>query len=147
MSSVLSFPSASPEESLAYLQQKLRYYTDAWDLADDLAQGINTIVVIDARASEVYQAGHITGALSVPHRTINAESTAQWDRSKIYITYCDGIGCNGSTKAALKLASLGFSVKELLGGLDFWKRDGHPLTWGSAPGEWPQTTPGAHCGC
>lgn len=147
MSSVLHFPAASPAESLAYLQHKLSYYTDAWDLAEDLALGITAIVVIDARSEEVYQAGHITGAVSFPHRTMNAESTAQLDRSKVYITYCDGIGCNGSTKAALKLASLGFQVKELIGGLDFWKRDGHPLTWGTAPGEWPQTTPGAHCGC
>lgn len=147
MSSVLHVPAASPAESLAYLQHKLSYYTDAWDLAEDLALGISAIVVIDARSEEVYQAGHITGAISFPHRTMNAESTAQLDRSKVYITYCDGIGCNGSTKAALKLASLGFQVKELIGGLDFWKRDGHPLTWGVAPGEWPQATPGAHCGC
>lgn len=147
MSSVLHFPAASPAESLAYLQYKLSYYTDAWDLAEDLALGISAIVVIDARSEEVYQAGHITGAISFPHRTMNAESTAQLDRSKVYITYCDGIGCNGSTKAALKLASLGFQVKELIGGLDFWKRDGHPLTWGAAPGEWPQATPGTHCGC
>ncbi len=147
MSSVLHVPAASTAESLAYLQHKLSYYTDAWDLAEDLALGITAIVVIDARSEEVYQAGHITGAISFPHRTMNAESTAQLDRSKVYITYCDGIGCNGSTKAALKLASLGFQVKELIGGLDFWKRDGHPLTWGTAPGEWPQATPGTHCGC
>ncbi|ORM63142.1 rhodanese [Pantoea rodasii] len=147
MSSVLFYPPASPQQSLAYLQHKLSYYTDAWDLAEDLAQGISAIVVIDARSSEVYQAGHISGAISFPHRTMDAQSTAQLDRSKVYITYCDGIGCNGSTKAALKLAALGFQVKELIGGLDFWKRDGHPLTWGAAPGEWPQATPGAHCGC
>ncbi len=24
---------------------------------------------------------------------------------KVYVTYCDGIGCNGSTKGAYKLAS------------------------------------------
>ena len=137
MSSVLRFPAASPQQSVAYLQHKLSYYTDAWDLAEDLAQGVSEIVVIDSRASEQYQAGHITGAISFPHRTMNAESTAQLDRDKLYITYCDGIGCNGSTKAAMKLAALGFQVKELIGGLDFWKRDGHPLTWGEAAGAWP----------
>lgn len=147
MSAVLLYPAARPEESVAYLQHKLSYYTDAWDLAEDLAQGVSAIVAIDARSSEVYQAGHICGARSFPHRTINAESTAQLDRSKVYVTYCDGIGCNGSTKAALKLASLGFQVKELIGGLDFWKRDGHPLAWGTAAGEWPHASPAAGCGC
>lgn len=147
MSAVLKIAPVSASESVAYLQHKLAYYTDAWDLAEDLAQGITTIVVIDARADEAYQAGHICGALSFPHRTMKAESTAHLDRSKVYITYCDGIGCNGSTKAALKLASLGFQVKELIGGLDFWKRDGHPMAWGAAAGEWPLATPAANCGC
>ncbi|KNC07108.1 rhodanese [Pantoea sp. RIT-PI-b] len=147
MSAVLNVAPASANESVAYLQHKLAYYTDAWDLAEDLALGITAIVVIDARSSEVYQAGHLCGAISFPHRTMNAQSTAHLDRSKVYVTYCDGIGCNGSTKAALKLASLGFQVKELIGGLDFWKRDGHPLAWGAAAGEWPHATPAANCGC
>ncbi len=52
-------------------------------------------------------------------------TTKHLDKFKTYITYCDGIGCNGSTNGALKLAKLGFKVKELLGGLDWWKRDGY----------------------
>ncbi|WP_036626826.1 rhodanese-like domain-containing protein [Pantoea sp. AS-PWVM4] len=147
MSSVLAFPPASPSASLAYLQHKLAYYTDAWDLAEDMANGCEAIVVFDARSDAVYQAGHLCGAISFPHRTINAATTAHLDRQKVYITYCDGIGCNGSTRAALKLAALGFQVKELIGGLDFWKRDGHPMAWGSAPGEWPAAAPAASCGC
>lgn len=147
MSAVLNYPAASAEESYAYLQHKLSYYTDAWDLAEDLARGECAIVVFDARSPENYAAGHICGARSFPHSTISAQSTAALDRSKVYITYCDGIGCNGSTKAALKLAALGFQVKELIGGLDFWKRDGHPLAWGTAAGEWPQHSAAAGCGC
>ena len=147
MSSVSGVPAATPQQSLAYLQAKLAYYTDAWDLAQDLAQHQPGIVVIDARSFEVYCAGHICGAINFPHREMDAVSTAQLDRSKVYVTYCDGIGCNGSTKAAWKLASLGFQVKELIGGLDFWKRDGHPQSWGDAPGEWPMAAPDASCGC
>lgn len=147
MSSVLHFPPASPQQSVAYLQHKLSFYADAWDLAEDLAKGITQIMVIDARSREAYEAGHICGALSFPHRTMTAESTAALDRRTVYITYCDGIGCNGSTKAALRLAALGFQVKELIGGLDFWKRDGHPLTIGPQPGAWPQAATAAGCGC
>ncbi len=147
MSSVLAFPAASPQQGLDYLRHKLAFYTDAWDLAQDLAQGETAIVAIDARSPEIYRNGHICGAINFPHRTMNADSTAHLDRGKVYVTYCDGIGCNGSTKAALKLAELGFQVKELIGGLDFWKRDGHPLAWGDAPGEWPGVTSAAQCGC
>jgi len=55
----------------------------------------------------------------IPHRTMSEETTKDYDKSKAYVTYCDGIGCNASTKGALKLAKLGFNVKELLGGLDW----------------------------
>lgn len=147
MSQVLRFPPPSPQQSLSYLQNKLACYADAWDVAEDLAHQVTEIVVIDARSPEHYRAGHICGAVSFPHRVMDAESTARLDRSKVYVTYCDGIGCNGSTKAAFKLAALGFQVKELIGGLDFWRRDGHPMAWGDAPGEWPQAAPGAQCGC
>ncbi|KGD82943.1 rhodanese-related sulfurtransferase [Pantoea sp. PNA 14-12] len=147
MSSVLRFPPASPSQSVAYLQAKLAYYTDAWDLAEDLSRQVQGIVVVDARQEEAYRGGHICGAISFPHREMNEASTARLDRNKVYVTYCDGIGCNGSTKAAHQLALLGFQVKELTGGLDFWKRDGHPMAWGDEAGEWPQTTAAASCGC
>jgi hypothetical protein len=43
-------------------------------------------------------------------------------------------GCNASTKGAYKLARLGFRVKEPLGGIDWWRRDGHPVTASHEPG-------------
>jgi hypothetical protein len=58
---------------------------------------------------------------------MTAETTAGLDRSKVYVVYCDGIGCNASTKSSRKLARQGFRTKELLGGLDWWSRDGHPV--------------------
>lgn len=46
---------------------------------------------------------------------MTASTTALLDRNLVYVCYCDGIGCNGSTQGAYKLASLGFEVKELIG--------------------------------
>ena len=60
---------------------------------------------------------------------MNEETTKHLDKSKNYVTYCDGIGCNASTKGALNMSKLGFKTKELLGGLDWWVRDGYS-TWG-----------------
>jgi hypothetical protein len=37
----------------------------------------------------------------------------------------EGARDNGSTKGAVNMLKLGFRVKELIGGLDWWKRDGH----------------------
>ena len=146
-SAVLQFPPASAAQSETWLRAKLAYYADAWDLAQDLAAGLTEIVVLDVRSVEQYQAGHICGAVSFPHRTMTAETLAALDRKKVYITYCDGIGCNGSTKGAWKLAAAGFQVKELIGGLDFWLRDRHPVTQGRAAGEWPAESKLKACGC
>ena len=36
-------------------------------------------------------------------------------------------GCNAATNAAARLAALGRSVKEMLGGFEYWVREGHPV--------------------
>lgn len=146
-SNVLAFPAPSPEQSRDFMAAKLSYHADAWDVAEDLRNGIDAIVVIDTRSPAHYAAGHVPGAISFPHRTMDEQSTAQLDRSKVYVTYCDGIGCNGSTKGAYKLARLGFQVKEMLGGLDFWIRDGQPVATGPERGQMPAARPAIECAC
>jgi len=82
--------------------------------------------------------------MSFPHQSINADSAKErLEPSTQYVTYCDGIGCNASTKGALKLAQLGYRVKELIGGIDWWKRDGYP-TMGLSSFE---TNTDIQCGC
>ena len=112
-------------ESIAHFRDKLAYETDAWDLNEMLRAEAN-VFVVDARSEAAFAHEHIPHAISFPHRQMNSESTQRLDRTATYVTYCDGIGCNASTKGALKLAELGFQVKELIGGLDWWKRDGYP---------------------
>ena len=63
---------------------------------------------------------------------MNAESTKHLDKSKTYVCYCYGIGCNASTKGALNMTKLGFKVKELMGGIEWWKFDGY-ATEGTNP--------------
>ena len=134
ISAVLEYGAAEPAETLQFMQDKLKYHTYSWDLSVDLKSGCADIVVIDARSGSAYEAGHIPGALSFPHREMNPTSTASLDRGKVYVVYCDGIGCNASTKGAYNLARLGFRVKELLGGLDWWCRDGHAVAASDKPG-------------
>ena len=112
-------------EQLDHYANKLAYETDSWDLKVALEAGEN-VVVIDARSPEVYEEEHIPGAINIPHRQMNPESTGHLDGDALIVTYCDGIGCNASTKGALNMTRMGFRVKELMGGLDWWKRDGHP---------------------
>ena len=112
------------EEQIKYYQAKLKYEIDSWDLFDKL-NSKEEVVVIDTRSNEAFEREHIPGAINIPYRTMNEQSCEKLDKNVFYITYCDGIGCNASTKGALNMTQLGFCVKELLGGLDWWKRDGY----------------------
>ncbi|MEO1049385.1 MAG: rhodanese-like domain-containing protein [Bacteroidota bacterium] len=109
---------------IQHYQNKLNFEWDSADLFEAL-ETANNIVVIDTRKSFAYDIEHIPGAVSLPHRDMNTETTDTLDRTCLYICYCDGIGCNGSTKGSLKMTELGFDVRELVGGLDWWKRDGY----------------------
>lgn len=128
-------------QQLSYYQEKLTYETDSWDLYLALNAGEN-VVVVDGRSAEAYAREHIPNAINIPHRTISQDSLAELDKAALYITYCDGIGCNASTKTALKMLTLGFRVKELIGGLDWWKRDGY-----ATAGEKNQAGTMVDCGC
>lgn len=123
-------------EQLRHYERKLAFETDSWDVKVALESGEN-IVVIDARSPEAYQKEHIPAAINIPHRTMNEETTKHIHKTFLVVTYCDGIGCNASTKGALNMAKLGFRVKELMGGLDWWKRDGHKTGSGVAATDSP----------
>ena len=98
-------------DPLEFYHAKLEFETDSWDLSEALNNG-EGVVVIDARSPEAYTLEHIPTALNIPHRTMSETTTRDLDKSKLYVTYCDGIGCNASTKGALNMAKLGFNVKE-----------------------------------
>ena len=126
-------------DAITFYEHKLAFETDSWDLKTLLDKG-DKVILIDARGTNAFAAEHLPGAINIPHRTMSTETTAHLDRDALVITYCDGIGCNASTKGALAMARLGFTVKELLGGLDWWKRDGYATNINSA-------IDGADCGC
>lgn len=144
---VLQVPAPTPEASRDFMAAKLAFHADAWDVAEDLKHGVQAIVVVDARSRAAYTRGHIPGAISFPHREMSPDTARGMDRRKTYVVYCDGIGCNASTKGAHHLAALGFRVKELLGGLDFWLRDGHPVARGEDSGQMTAARSGVACGC
>ncbi len=102
-------------DQMDFYQRKLAYEMDSADVYEAIEKG-EPIVVVDGRSSSAYAEEHISGAVSLPHRGISFDSTAALDKSKVYVCYCDGIGCNASTKTALKLLTLGFQVRELIGG-------------------------------
>jgi rhodanese-related sulfurtransferase len=133
---------ADPAEARSHFRAKLAFETDPSDVAADLAAGAADFVLVDARSAEAYARGHVPGAINIPHRQMTPEALGRFAATTRFVVYCDGIQCNASTKGALRLAALGFPVKEMIGGLDGWIRDGFPVE--PAPLARPAA---ATCGC
>jgi rhodanese-related sulfurtransferase len=126
-SRVIAIPPEEPGVAELHFRSKLAFETDPSDVHMDLQNNSAEIIVVDARTHEAYSQGHVPGAINLPWRKIDASSTAAMPKDKVLVTYCDGIHCNASTKAAMRLAALGFRVKEMADGLQGWKREGYPV--------------------
>ena len=103
------------DTQIKHYENKLAFEMDPSDLFDALNNG-EKVVALDARKAFGFEAEHIPTAINIPHREMNEESTKHLDKESVYVTYCDGIGCNASTKGALNMSKLGFKVKELMVG-------------------------------
>lgn len=107
-----------------YYENKLAFEMDSSDLFDALNNN-EKIIPLDTRKTDGFETEHIPMAINIPHKEMNEENTKHLNKEYLYITYCDGIGCNASTKGALNMRKLGFKVKELIGGIQWWKSDGY----------------------
>lgn len=132
-SKVLEVEPGDPASGVQHFRSKLAFETDPSDVYTDMQSGETGFIVIDARRPESYQRGHVPGSINLPYRTIDAEATAGLPKDKVLVTYCAGVYCNASTRAAAKLSALGFRVKEMLDGLEGWTREGFPLETGGRP--------------
>ena len=144
---VRDIPAAPSAIALMHFSNRLTFETDCSDVFSSQEAGEIDFVLVDVRGPLAFERGHVPGAVSFPHKLMTAESTLALSKEVVYVTYCDGIGCNGSTQGAYKLAKLGFHVKEMIGGLDFWIRDNHPLATGEERGNYSLSLAPDDCGC
>lgn len=84
-------------------------------------------VLLDVREAADYKAGHISGAISLPHTKVAAEGeqVLQPYRDKIVVVadkYGQHAGAAGRT-----LGQKGFDVRRLAGGVTEWQNQGLPL--------------------
>ncbi|MDX3853567.1 rhodanese-like domain-containing protein [Streptomyces sp. AK02-01A] len=122
---VLRVPPAAPAEAAAYFGASLAFHADVSDVAAALAAGGDPgFVVLDSRSARSWDQGHVPGAVHLPTARIVGEAERLLDPAVPVITYCWGPGCDGGTRAALALARLGYQVKEMLGGIEYWIREG-----------------------
>ncbi|MEV3912780.1 rhodanese-like domain-containing protein [Streptomyces canus] len=128
---VLRVAPATPAEAAAYFRASLVFHADVSDVGAALAaDGDPGFVVLDSRSTAAWDQGHVPGAVHLPTALIPEQAGQLLDRSVPVVTYCWGPGCNGATRAASALAELGFQVKEMLGGFEYWVREGFEFeTW------------------
>ena len=118
--------SASPADAAAHFARRLAVETDVSDVAAALDSGTPGFVLLDSRGADAWEQGHVPGAMHLPGRDIPMRA-GELDPAVPVVTYCWGPGCNGATRAALALALLGFRVREMLGGFEYWAREGLPV--------------------
>ncbi|MDX3234393.1 rhodanese-like domain-containing protein [Streptomyces sp. ME03-5709C] len=128
---VLRTPPAAPPDAAAYFAASLAFHADVSDVAAALATAAETgadpgFAVVDSRSAEAWEQGRIPGAVHLPTADVLRLAPALLDRDVPVVVYCWGPGCNGATRAAHALASAGHRVKEMLGGMEYWIREGFP---------------------
>ncbi|GAB3633712.1 hypothetical protein GCM10027421_30650 [Microbacterium shaanxiense] len=109
-----------------YFAAKLAYETDASDLYARLKDS-DDVVVIDVRSDEAWAQGRIPEAVHMHYSEIATRAPAEIASGSEVIVYCWSPGCNAGAKGALEFAKLGFTVRELIGGFEYWVREGYPV--------------------
>lgn len=91
------------------------------------AIGAGKIQVLDVRTADEYKSGHINNALQANWLDKNEfnDRTSHLDKNKHVYIYCLSGGRSGA--AAEVLRAKGYTVTNLEGGINAWKREGKPL--------------------
>jgi len=153
VNAVLRVAPAAPAEAAAHFRAGLAFHTDVSDVAAALAAGGDPgFVLLDSRSTASWDQGHIPGAIHLPTALIPEQAERLLDKAVPVVTYCWGPGCNGAARAALALAELGYRVKEMLGGFEYWAREGFAYETWEGPARRtadPLTAPAdtEDCGC
>ncbi|HEU0206223.1 MAG TPA: rhodanese-like domain-containing protein [Pseudolysinimonas sp.] len=82
------------------------------------------LTFIDTRGHAAWHQGRAVGAIHLPTAEIVERAASEIPQGVPAVVSCWGPGCNGATKAALQLSRLGYEVREMIGGFEYWAREG-----------------------
>jgi rhodanese-related sulfurtransferase len=118
-------------DAAAFYLAKLQHEVDAMDVADALSRG--EITLVDSRRRESWDHCHVPGAVHLPTADVQHYASQLIPPDRKVVVYSWGPGCNGSTYAALAFAELGYSVREMMGGIEYWAKNGLPVENADGP--------------
>ncbi|MEZ3160850.1 rhodanese-like domain-containing protein [Microbacterium sp. BWT-B31] len=113
-------------DALSYFTAKLTHETDPSDVYAAQQAG-ERFVVIDVRGDQAWAQGRVPGAVHMHYSEIATRAPQEIPLDMPVIVYCWSPGCNAGAKGALEFAKLGYAVREMIGGYEYWARDGQPL--------------------
>jgi len=124
--SVAATPAAPSILAREHFAAQFAFETDCWDVHDALARGPD-FVLLDVRSPTLFAAGHVPGAINLPHGKITRSKLEAYPADTLFVTYCAGPHCNGAARGALRLAELDRPVKIMAGGITGWLDEGFAL--------------------
>jgi rhodanese-related sulfurtransferase len=100
-------------------------------------QSLGNGAFIDARSAEEFEAGHISGAISVPFQSLEENFPTignLLDSGKQLIVYCSNRDCDDSLMLAIELKAMGAeSLVLFIDGFEVWKKYGGATEAGGPP--------------
>ena len=126
MSRVTGLAASDPIDARTHFEGLLAVETDCWDVHASLGDA-QDFVLLDVRAPQSFEAGHVPGAINLPHGKIDERNLAAYPTDTLFVVYCNGPHGNGADRAAARLARLGRRVKKMIGGIEGWKDEGFRL--------------------
>lgn len=109
-----------------YFAARLAYETDASDAYAALSSD-DRPVIIDVRSEAAWAQGRVSGAVHMHYSEIAARAPREIPAGTSVVVYCWSPGCNAGVKGALEFAKLGYEVREMIGGFEYWVREGYPV--------------------
>lgn len=112
-------------DALTYFSTKLALETDASDVYAAQKAG-EEFVLVDVRGDDAWAQGRVRGAIHMPYREIAQRARREIPEGTPVVVYCWSPGCNAGAKGAVEFAKLGYAVREMIGGYEYWVREGQP---------------------
>ena len=103
VSNVSSFVPACPADAVAHFSRLLSLETDCWDVHEAMEGEKPDFVPLDVRRPQSYAAGHVPGAVNLPHGRITARNLASHSEDTLFVV-------------------------KMIGGIEGWKDEGFKLT-------------------